>query len=46
MTALLALFEAGRLKPVAGSSLPLERLDEGFEMLRRRKSVGKVVITL
>ena len=46
MQALFAMFEDGRLSPVAGATLPLERLAEGFEMLRQRKSIGKIVITL
>ena len=45
MSALFGLFEAGRLAPGAGAVLPLERLAEGFDLLRQRKSVGKVVIT-
>ncbi|SEU04775.1 NADPH:quinone oxidoreductase family protein [Paracoccus homiensis] len=43
---LFQMFDAGRLKPVAGASLPLERLTEGYQLLRDRKAVGKVIITL
>lgn len=43
---LFAMFEAGSLHPVAGHSLPLERLAEGYALLRERRSVGKVVITI
>ena len=46
MTELFAMFDKGRLNPVAGVVLPLERLAEGYALLRERKSVGKVVITL
>lgn len=46
MSALFAMFADGRLNPVAGQVLPLERLAEGYELLRSRKSVGKIVITL
>lgn len=46
MERLFGLFESGALRPVAGAVLPLERLAEGYESLRRRKSVGKIVITL
>ncbi|MDP5307181.1 NADPH:quinone oxidoreductase family protein [Paracoccus spongiarum] len=46
MARLFALFEAGRLAPVAGHGLPLERIAEGYGLLRDRKAVGKVVISL
>lgn len=46
MRALFTLFEAGRLSPVAGATLPLDRLAEGYALLRERRHVGKVVITL
>lgn len=46
MTQLFEMFDAGRLHPVAGATLPLERLTEGFDLLRDRKAVGKVIITL
>ena len=44
--ALFDLFRAGRLDPVAGATLPLDDLPQGYAMLRERRSVGKVVITL
>ena len=44
--ALFDLFRAGRLDPVAGATLPLDDLALGYVMLRERRSVGKVVITL
>jgi len=37
---------SGRLHPHIGHTLPLERVGEGMELLRSRKSTGKVVITL
>ncbi|TJZ83765.1 NADPH:quinone oxidoreductase family protein [Paracoccus hibiscisoli] len=46
MAALFDLFAAGRLHPVAGATLPLEALTEGYHLLRERRSIGKVVITL
>lgn len=46
MAALFRMFTEGRLHPVAGTVLPLDRLAEGYQLLRERKSVGKVVITL
>ena len=36
----------GRLKPHISHVLPLDRVDEGLELLRTRKSTGKIVITL
>ena len=35
----------GRIRPHISHLLPLERVEEGLELLRRRKSTGKVVIT-
>ncbi len=46
MEALFDLFRAGRLDPVAGTTLPLEDLAQGYALLRERRSIGKVVITL
>lgn len=46
LSRLFSLFEAGKLHPVAGKVLPLEQLVEGYELLRSRKSVGKIVISL
>ncbi|MDB6178073.1 NADPH:quinone oxidoreductase family protein [Paracoccus sp. Z330] len=46
MSRLLSLFEAGKLHPVAGKVLPLEQLVDGYDLLRTRKSVGKIIITL
>ncbi|SDE19372.1 NADPH:quinone oxidoreductase family protein [Ruegeria marina] len=38
-------YEQGRLKPHVSHVLPLERVEEGMELLRSRASTGKVVIT-
>lgn len=46
MKDLFALFEQGKLDPVAGRVLPLEQVADGYELLRARKSVGKIVISL
>ena len=43
---LFALFDQGRLSPLAHEVLPLDRLAEGFGRLRDRASIGKIVITL
>lgn len=42
---LFAWYEEGRLHPHISHILPLERAEEGFDLLRSRKSTGKVVIT-
>ena len=41
---LIGWFGAGRLKPHVSHVLPPERLDEGLELIRSRRSTGKVVI--
>lgn len=46
MQTLLQWFVDGRLTPHISHCLPLERVAEGMELLRRRKSTGKVVITM
>jgi len=43
---LFAWYDAGRIKPHISHTLPLARVAEGLELLRSRKSTGKVVITL
>lgn len=43
---LLGWYGEGRLKPHISHSLPLEQAAEGLELLRSRKSTGKVVITM
>jgi NADPH2:quinone reductase len=42
---LLALFEAGKLKPCISHTLPLERSAEAIRLLTNRQAYGKVVIT-
>jgi NADPH2:quinone reductase len=39
-------FDKGRIAPHISHTLPLDRVAEGFELLRSRKSTGKIVITL
>jgi len=43
---LFAWHGEGRIKPHISHCLPLERAAEGLELLRDRKSTGKVVITM
>ena len=43
---LLALYQAGRLRPHVSHALPLDRVDEALDLLRSRKSTGKVVVTM
>jgi NADPH:quinone reductase len=43
---LLDWYAAGRLKPHVSHILPLDRVEEGLELLRSRASTGKVVITM
>ncbi|WP_370515368.1 NADPH:quinone oxidoreductase family protein [Paracoccus sp. S-4012] len=43
---LLGLVAGGKLRPHVGHRLPLDRIAEGFALLRDRRAVGKVVIEL
>lgn len=43
---LLDWYVQGRLQPHISHTLPLDRVAEGMELLRSRKSTGKVVITM
>lgn len=43
---LFGWYAEGRLAPHIGARLPLERAPEGLDLLRSRKSTGKVVITM
>lgn len=43
---LLDWYADGRLKPHVSHVLPLERADEALDLLRTRRSTGKVVVTL
>lgn len=45
MATLLQWYEAGKLKPHVSHALPLEQAGEAYELLRSRKSTGKVVVT-
>ncbi|MCZ0813335.1 MAG: NADPH:quinone oxidoreductase family protein [Pseudomonadota bacterium] len=45
MAQLLRWYEAGRIKPHVSHVLPLDRAAEGLDLLRQRKSTGKVVVT-
>jgi NADPH2:quinone reductase len=46
MAQVFAWYLDGKLQPHIGQVLPLERVAEGMELLRSRKSTGKVVITI
>ncbi len=46
LSRLLGWYGEGRLAPHVSHSLPLERAAEGLELLRSRRSTGKVVITM
>lgn len=46
ITELMAMYAAGQLKPHVSHALPLDRADEALELLRSRKSTGKVVVTM
>lgn len=43
---LLGWYAQGRLKPHVSHTLPLEQTAEAMELLRSRKSTGKVVVTM
>ncbi len=42
---LLSWYRDGRLRPHIGAVLPLDQVQDGMEMLKSRRSVGKIVIT-
>ena len=46
LRALLTWYEDGKLTPHIGATLPLDRADEAYDLLRARKSTGKVVVTM
>jgi NADPH2:quinone reductase len=46
LATLLGWYAEGRLAPHVSHTLPLARALEGFELMRSRKSTGKVVITM
>ncbi|GGD99723.1 NADPH2:quinone reductase [Gemmobacter megaterium] len=43
---LMGMYAAGQLKPHIGQTLPLDRAEEAMDLLRSRKSTGKVVVTM
>jgi NADPH:quinone reductase len=43
---LLALYEAGKIKPHVSAKFPLARGGEAIELLASRKAMGKVVVTM
>ena len=45
LTTLMGWFEAGRLHPHISHQLPLDQAGEALDLLRTRKSTGKVVVT-
>ena len=45
MAQLLAWYDAGELKPHVSHVLPLDQSDAAYDLLRSRKSTGKVVVT-
>lgn len=45
LATLFRWYDEGRLTPHISNEFPLDRADEALEMLRRRKSTGKVVVT-
>lgn len=46
LATLLGWYEEGRLKPHVSHVLPFDRIQEGLDLLRARKSTGKVVIRI
>jgi NADPH2:quinone reductase len=42
----MALFEAGRITPHVSATFPLDRASDALDLLRSRKSTGKVVVTV
>lgn len=46
LSALFEMYIAGKLSPHISHELPLEQAADGLELLRSRKSTGKIVITL
>jgi len=46
LTELMGWYAQGRLKPHVSHVLPLDRTAEGMELMRARKSTGKVVISM
>ncbi len=40
----VALWEAGAVKPLVGATFPLEQAPEAHRLIEERKSIGKVVL--
>lgn len=45
LSELMALYAEGRIAPHVGATFPLDQADAALELLRSRKSTGKVVVT-
>ncbi|MEM7642145.1 MAG: zinc-binding dehydrogenase [Pseudomonadota bacterium] len=45
MADLFAMYGDGKLKPHISHVLPLDRVDEALDLIRTRRSTGKVVVT-
>ena len=45
IAALFAMYATGEIRPHVSHVFPLDRVEEGLEVLRSRRSTGKVVIT-
>ena len=45
LVALMQLIEAGTMKPVIDSVLPLEQAADGLRLIAERKVIGKIVVT-
>lgn len=46
LQAAFRLHDEGRLRPTAGAVLPLEQAPEAYELLKSRKAIGKVILTM
>ena len=46
LATLMDWYAQGRIKPHVSHVLPLARAEEGLELLRARKSTGKIVIEI
>ena len=44
-SSLMGMIQAGQMKPVIDSVLPLEKAAEGLALIRDRKVMGKVIVT-
>lgn len=46
LSELFSIYEAGGLKPHVGATYPLDRVAEALDLLKSRRSTGKVVVTM